>query len=131
MKKLLIVLGLVLSQASFASPSSIDVFTSLLPYGKYEGDSCVVNMRYTLKGNLKVTVANDFQRRSFVIDRHGYHRFIPGKHFVISEKVRKNNAVFHDYFFFSYVNGKRSVLIGQSLYSRTNSYDYNVECTID
>lgn len=131
MKKLLIVLGLVLSQASFAAPSAIDAFTNLLPFGKHDGDDCRVSMSYTLRGNLKVTVANLVQRQSYVIGRYDYYNYLPGKHLVLRDIQRSGTVRNGRYFFFSYVNGKRSVLIGTSKYSPGESYDYNVECTVD
>lgn len=131
MKKLLIVLGLVLSQASFAAPSVIDTFTNLLPFGRHDGDDCRVSMSYTLKGNLKVTVANLVQRQSYILGRFDYYNYLPGRHLVLRDIQRSGTTRSARYFFFSYVDGKRSVLIGTSKYSPSESYDYNVECTVD
>lgn len=131
MKKLFIVLGLILSQASFAAPSAIDAFTNLLPFGKHDGDDCRVSMSYTLKGNLKVTVANLVQRQSYVIGRYDFYNYLPGRHLVLRDIQTRGSLRSGRYLFFSYVNGKRSVLIGTSKYSPGESYDYNVECTVD
>lgn len=131
MKKLIIVLGIIFSQASFAAPSAIDTFTNLLPFGRHDGDDCRVSMSYTLRGNLKVTVANLAQRQTYVIGRYDYYSYIPGRHLVLRDIQTNGSVRSGRYLFFSYVNGKRSVLVGASKYSPSGSYDFNVECTVD
>lgn len=130
MKKLLLVLGLMFTQSSFAYVDAVERFNSLLPHGTYHGDQCTVRVGRTIRGNIKVSVVNPLYRINFVIPKYQFYRYVPGKHFAIYTESKGSLETARNYLFLSYQPEGLNVLVGKSFYSPAESFDRNVDCSI-
>lgn len=131
MKKLILVLGMIFAHNAFALPNAVERFNSLFPYGTFDGDDCRVRVTRTVRGNVKVSVGNLLRRINYVIPKDQFYRYVPGKYFALRTQKKGVNRVESDYLFLSYQPEGINLLVGKSLYSPAESYDRNVDCTIN
>lgn len=131
MKKLSLLLGVLFSLNAYALPNAADKFSSLLPYGSYEGEDCRVRVTRTITNNIKVSVVNPMYKMEYVIQKNQFYRHFPGQYFAVYTDKKNQNEIDRSYLFMSYSEKGINVLVGKVLYSPYESYERNVECIIN
>lgn len=131
MKKLLLLLGVMFSLSAFSLPNAADKFSSLLSYGSYAGDDCRVRVTRTITNNIKVSVVNTMYKMEYVIQKNQFYRHFPGQYFAVYTDKKNQNELDRSYLYMSYLDKGINVLVGKLLYSPYESFERNVDCTIN
>lgn len=126
MKTLILLLGILSTQSALALPKATDLFSSLLPYGRYDGDHCTVRVSRTITGNVKVSVINAMYKMDYLILKDQYYRYMPEEYFAAYTDKKVGRSTEKNYLMMTFSSRGTQVLVGR--YS--SQYSSSADCAI-